>query len=331
LTTNVAVIGFGKMGILHSGVVNAIPDCQVRAICEREGLLVKVARAVLPKSIVFYKDHLEMLAKEELDAIFVTTPIHTHVPLITDIARNNEGLSIFVEKPLAATYEQAQTACDAVSNLTGMYMVGFQKRFSPVFQRAREFIKKALLGELLFFRAYSFSSDILSRGSSWRSRKGTGGVLLDLAPHLLDILLWFFGEPSTIESVRRRIYSDDVDDYVHAVMSFKSGMKGSIDACWCIKNYRLPEISIEVYGEKGVMTVSDDFVRLTESGKRQTLYRQSFDTSVSFLLADPEYTMQDEAFLAGVRSRVKPRIDFSEAAKVNAIIDRINETAERVE
>ena len=317
------------MGILHSGIVNAIPDCQVRAICEREALLVKAAKAFLPKTIAFYKDHLEMLAKEELDAVFVTTPIHTHLPLITDIARSNKNLSIFVEKPLAATYEQAQTACDAINNLSGIYMVGYQKRFSPVFQRAREFMKEGLIGDLLFFRAYAFSSDVLSRGRSWRFRKGTGGVLIDLAPHLLDILLWFFGEPSAIESMRRQIYSNEVDDYVHAVMSFGSGMEGSMDACWCIRNYRLPEISIEVYGEKGIITVSDDFVKLTESGKSQTFYRQSFDTYVSFLLADPEYTIEDEAFIEAVRKRIKPQMDFSEAAKVNTIIDRINESAQR--
>ena len=303
-----------------------MPDCQMRAICEREGLLVRAAKAFLPKTVVFYKDHLAMLANEELDALFVTTPIHTHVPLIVDIARNNKNLSIFVEKPLAATYEQAQTACEAVTNLAGTYMVGYQKRFSPIFQKAREFIKKDLIGKLLFYRAHSFSSDVLSRGSSWRFREGKGGVLLDLAPHLLDVLLWFFGEPSAIESVRRRIHSDEVDDYVHAVMSFGSGMKGSIDACWCIRNYRLPEISIEVYGEKGVLTVSDDFVKLTESEKSQTLYRQSFDTSVPFLLADPEYTIEDEAFIAAVRKRLKPQVDFSDAAKVNAIIDRINQS-----
>jgi len=322
------------MGVLHSAIMNTFPDCRLKAICETEGVLLKAAKAVLPKTVAFHKDYLGMLEKEELDAVFVTTPIHTHLSLITDIARNNRDLSIFVEKPLASTYDQAKSACDAIRNLNGLYMVGYQKRFSPIFQRAKELIKKGLIGELLFFRAYVFSSDVLSRGSSWRSRKGTGGVLLDLAPHLLDILLWFFGEPSAIEAATRRIYSDEVDDYVHAAISFGSGMKGSVDACWCLRNYRLPEISIEIYGKNGIMTVSDDFVKLTlnrESGKSQVFYRQSFDTSVSFLLADPEYTIEDEFFLEAIRKRTKPQTDFFEAAKVNAVIDRITESGRRVE
>jgi len=322
------------MGILHSGIINSFPDARIKAICEKESFLVKAAKSFLPDSVAFYKDHLEMLANEELDAVLVTTPIQTHVPIILDVARTNRDLSVFVEKPLASTLGQAEIACDAARSLRGVHMVGYQKRFSPVFRKAKEFITKGLLGDLFFFRAYSFSSDVLRRGSSWRFRKGTGGVLLDLAPHLLDILLWFFGEPSTIESFGRRIYSNEVDDYVHAAMSFDSGMKGTIETCWCLRNFRLPEISIETYGKKGMLTVSDDFVKLSMDGgiggeQSQTFYKQSFETSVSFLLADPEYTIEDETFLAAVRKRMRPELDFFEAAKVNAIIDRINENAPR--
>ena len=66
-------------------------------------------------------------------------------------------------------------------------MVGFQKRFSPVFQKAKELILQDVLGSPIFFRAYCLSSDVLREGSAWRSRRGSGGVLLDLAPHLLDL------------------------------------------------------------------------------------------------------------------------------------------------
>jgi predicted dehydrogenase len=334
LTSNVGVIGLGKMGILHSGIINSLPDARVKAICERESFLVKAAKAFLPNTVAFYTDHLEMLDNEELDAVLVTSPIHTHVPLVLDIARTNKYLSIFVEKPLASTLTQAESACEAVRSLRGVHMVGFQKRFSRVFQRAREFIEKGLIGDFLFFRAYSFSSDVLRRGTSWRFQRGTGGVLLDLAPHLLDILLWFFGEPEGVESFSRRFYSEQVDDYVHAIMSYESGLRGTMDMCWSIKNFRLPEISIEVFGKRGILTVCDDFVRLASGegiGKSQTLYRQSFDTSVPFLLADPEFTMEDVAFISSARNKTKSPCDFFEGAKVNAIIDQINERIKRTE
>ena len=320
------------MGILHSGIVNSLPGARVKAICEKERYLVKAGRAILPKSIPFYTNHLEMVEKEELDAVYITTPINTHVPLVADLARANRDLSLFVEKPLAASGEMAQQACDAVKDLRGAHMVGFQKHFSPVFLKAKEVIREGILGELTFFRSYSFSSDVLREGTTWRFSKASGGVLLDLAPHLLDLLLWFFGEPNRVDAVRRRIYSSEVDDYVHATLSFTSDLKGYLDACWSMRGYRLPEVMIEVYGKDGTLTVTDDYVRFTVKGDRkmsdanQLLYKQSFNNSVPFLLADPEYTKEDQAFLSCVEKKSLPDCSFLEAAKVNRLIDRINES-----
>jgi predicted dehydrogenase len=323
------------MGILHSGIVNSLPDARVKAICEKETFLVKAARTLLPKTVAFYRDHVEMIQNEHIDAIFVTTPIATHVPLILDLTKENNDVSLFIEKPLAVFGEEARKGCDAVRGLSGVYMVGFQKRFSPIFRRAREFINEGALGELIFFRASSYSSDVLREGISWRFRKGTGGVLLDLAPHLLDILLWFFGEPVSVESFKARLYSRLVDDYAHAVMSYKSDLKGYMDACWSMRGYRLPEILIEVYGKKGTLTVTDDYLKIKLEGEvgrearvEKTFYKQSFQTSVPFLLADSEYTKEDQEFLACVERKVSPDTNFPEAAKVNELIDRINSASQ---
>lgn len=331
---NIGIVGLGKMGILHAGIVNSMPDAKVIAICEKDSLIARLAKNFLPKAITLYDDPLKMLDNEQLDAVFITTPIGTHVPIALDLVRANEELSLFVEKPLASSADQAKMACEAVSKSNGIYMVGFQKRFSPVFQRAKEFIENDSIGDLMFFKAYSFSSDVLHEGGSWRLRSGMGGVLLDLAPHLVDILLWFFGEPDSVSAVKRRLYSSEVDDYVHAVMSFKSGLKGHMDTCWSIRSYRLPELSIEIHGKKGTLTVTDDFVKHEseiesdlDSALAQVYYKQSFNTSASFLLADPEYTKEDEAFLRAENQPTSPKSDFFEAAKVNGTIDRMIESA----
>ena len=51
VTTNIGVIGLGKMGILHSGFLSATPNCRLKAICEKESLIVKAAREFLPKTL----------------------------------------------------------------------------------------------------------------------------------------------------------------------------------------------------------------------------------------------------------------------------------------
>ena len=331
----VGVVGLGKMGILHAGIVSSISEASVTAVCEKESFLARTARALLPKRITVYKDPQKMIAEEQLDAVFVTTPINTHVSVVNDLLRSDTHLSLFVEKPLAASYEQAKAACEAAARSRGVCMVGFQKRFSPVFQKAKQLLDQNILGTPIFFRGYCYSSDVLREGSAWRFRKGSGGVLLDSAPHLLDLLIWFFGEATSIAAVRKHVYSSEVEDYVHAIMSYKSGLQGHVDACWSISNFRLPEFLIEIYGRSGILTVTDDYVRFAPGrgsgtmGGGQTFHRQSFEASAPFMLADVDYTMEDVAFLDAVRTKTMPELSFVQAARVNGLIDKILESSEK--
>jgi len=334
---NISVIGLGKMGLLHAAIVNSLPDANVTSVCEKDLFLSTAAKAVLPKNITVYRDVKKMLSEQRPDAVFVTTPIDTHVSIVEDLLKTETNLSVFVEKPLAVSHEQARIACEAAKGSRGVHMVGFQKRFSPVFQKAKQLLTEDIIGDSIFFRAYCLSSDVLREGSAWRSKKGSGGVLLDSAPHLLDILIWFFGEPTSVMAVKKQVYSREVEDYVHATLSFESSLQGHLDACWSLSNYRLPEFFLEIHGKNGMLTVTDDFVKITpgkqtgRNGGSQTYYRQSFQTPVPFLLTDPEYTLEDAAFLDAIRTRTTPEANFVQAAKVNALIDRILENAEQGE
>lgn len=324
----ISVIGLGKMGLLHAGIVNSLPDARVTSVCETDFFLSAAAKALLPKEIAVYRDVDKMILEEDPDALFVTTPIDTHVSVINDSFRVKSNLSMFVEKPLASSYNEAKVACEAASRSSGINMVGFQRRFSPIFRKAKGLLTENAVGEPVFFRSYFLSSDVLREGSGWRSKKGSGGVLLDSAPHLLDTLIWFFGEPTSVLAVKRKIYSSSVDDYVHALFSYASGLYGHMDVCWSVSSYRLPEVLLQIYGKDGIMTVTDDFVKVSSGqqssgGGSRTYNRQSFQVSTPFLLTDPEYTLEDAAFLEAVRTQVPPDSNFVQAAKVNALIDRI--------
>lgn len=113
----IGLVGMGKMGVLHASILNSIqPDAKVTAVCESHGLLLRIYKKVLP-AMGFYENHVEMIQNEELDAVIITTPIDTHVPIIVDITTANHDLSIFVEKPLATSYKEAEQACNAASRL----------------------------------------------------------------------------------------------------------------------------------------------------------------------------------------------------------------------
>jgi len=330
---DIGIIGLGKMGVLHGGIVNALPNCRVKAVCEKEKFVVKMAQKVLPKEVSFYEDCTSMIENETLEAAFITTSIKQHVPVIVELAEANAHVSLFVEKPLAESANSARLACEAAAKLRGVHMVGFQKRYSPIYQHAKKLIEDEAIGDLMFFRAHSYSSDVLREGKSWRFKEGSGGVLLDLAPHLLDLLVWFFGDIESISAIRRSLYSKEVEDYAHATFVFKSTLTGQMDACWSVRGFRLPEILIEIYGKNGNIILNDDTIKVEleeSSGNResQVLHKQSFDNSVPFLLDQPEYTKEDMSFLDCSSRGSTPVPDFFEAAKVNTLIERITEAAE---
>ena len=318
------------MGLLHAGIHSALTDKPVSVASETDGFLSKMARKILPEARI-YQDYKEMIENEhDIEAIIVTTPIHTHTPIVTEILRSNKGLGIFVEKPLSTNYDDANKISEAAKRSGVTNMVGFQKRFAATFLRARLAVANDEIGTPQFFKSYSLMSDIFRKGQGWRFQPDSGGVTLEVGPHILDLIIWLFGEPTTVSGFRKKLYSDEVEDYVHAAMQFSSGLNGYTDISWSVRNYRLPEVFLEVHGTNGVLTVCDDYVKLQldeDRGKTHAgthvLRKPELQPSVPFLLGDPEFCAEDQAFLQALRKKASVESDFSAAAKVNSLMDKI--------
>jgi predicted dehydrogenase len=326
----VGVIGLGKMGLVHSGILNALPSCEVISIAEKEGVLVRFAKKLLP-NLRFYSSVGEMLNGEvKLDVLYVTTPISSHLPIIQEIVANRKKIGVFVEKPLATNYDEAKKIVDISMGHETQTMVGFQKRFSPIFQKGREMLMEGVLGEVTSFQAYSYVSGVFSEGKGWRFKAGQGGALLDLGPHLVDTLLWYFGEPSNVEGGIRSVYSSEVDDSASGKLEYDSGLAGSFEVSWSAEGYRLPEMGIEIFGRNGNLRVTDDYLKLEISSDTTTMKagkyhfkKPEFESGVDFLIGDPEYCIEDKYFLGCVSGGKPPQPDFLAASRVNDIIERI--------
>jgi predicted dehydrogenase len=326
---NLALIGLGKMGLLHAGLFSALQDHPLTIVSEEDGLLARLARKIMPKARV-YQDYNEMIAREELDAVVITTPVQTHARIIFDILETRPGLSIFVEEPLASTYADARRVCEAARDSSGIHMVGFQRRYAATFKRARELLAKGNIGTPWYFKSYYLMSDIFKREHGWRFKKETGGVMLEAGPHLLDLIIWMFGEPSNVTGVTRRFVSEEVEDFVHCSMGFPNDLAGYADISWSVRNFRVPAFHIEVEGTNGKLDVSDSFlnVQLDSEGPdlpagTHVLSRPVIQPSVPFLLGAPEFCLEDQEFLSALKTKKQPENDFSAAAKVNLWIDRI--------
>lgn len=327
---DVGVIGLGQMGILHAAVANSLPNSKTAAICDKDSRLTKIGSKIIA-SMKFYDDYSEMLEKEQLRAIFVCTPAQTHLPVLLDIAKKSQSIGLFVEKPLATNYSDSLKLVQTFSNSNYSTMVGFQKRFAGTFRKAKELLVKRALGELLFFKSHHYASENFGAGTNWKFEKGTGGAALEFAPHLIDMVVWLLGEPDSVESVSRSMFSAQVDDYIHAVFQYREGLLGHMDVCWSMRNFRPGEFMIEIHGKNGTLNVNEDRVivyldkdipDVLPAGTH--FFPKSLLTpQLPFLLGNPENVLEDQHFLECVETNRPPETNFASASIVNKIIDAI--------
>ena len=319
-----AVVGLGKMGLVHAGVLNVLPSSHVVALCEKSKLIRKFAVKVF-KGLEIVDDVMK-LSGLDLDAVYVTTPIPSHFAVGKTVLQKGIAHHIFVEKTLAYSYEQSKQLAELAGAQGCVNMVGYLRRFYVTFRKARELIMGDAIGEVDSFKACAYSSDFLGTERGPGRPASRGGVLRDLGCHAIDLALWFFGDLETRSaksSVKDGFTCDDLNFKVAA-----SQLTGEFDVSWLKANYRLPEVWFSVSGSKGGLDVNDDVVKLRlKSGESITWYRHDLKDNVPFLLGLPEYYREDLSFLRSIIEGRKTEPDFLAASKVDKMIEEVEKKA----
>ncbi len=324
---NVGIIGLGKMGLLHAGILSSLDGVRLVAITDKEDLIKNCVQKALPE-VKIYSDYQKMLLKEELALVYITTPVSSHVPIANLCI--DRGISFFVEKPLASNIEECKALCSRLKGNHLVHAVGYSKRFLDTFSKAKELLDSKLLGDLIYVKSSMYVSQLFNAGKGWRYKKqeSGGGVLLELASHLVDLLLWYFGKIKYVSAIMKSHYSAEVEDFAHSGIVFESGLTGYLDTSWSVRNYRLPEITIEVHGEKGMMTVNDDFIRINVDNKFEgfqpsltTIWKQDLVRGTIIDIAGPEYTHEDIHVVNCVNHKTQTLISSFEAAKTQSVIE----------
>ena len=325
----VAVIGLGKMGLLHASILSALPHVHLVALCDKSHMLLRFFRKMFKANLL---DDVGKLSSLNLDAVYVTTPIPTHFSVVKALYLNRIAGSVFVEKTLAASYDEANEVYRLAQHYQGVNMVGYMKRFAVTFEKAKDLLDQGVLGELLSFGAYAYSSDFAGIVKGSKASVGRGGVLEDLGAHVVDLALWFFGD-SDVESAKlESLVTSGCEDSAKFTIRTSNGVDGTFDISWCKENYRMPEFCVVIKGSKGSMKVSDDKLELEQNdGRNYKWYRQDLNDNVGFLLGEPEYFREDRHFIEAILRRDYARPDFSTASRVDYLIDQVRQKAAKNE
>jgi len=258
----VAVIGAGSFAQgYHLPNMKKIPLFNIRAIVTRTGAS---ARTVAEKYGAQYcsTDYREVLNDKDVDMVLIATRHNLHAPLVVEAA--GVGKHIFVEKPVALTYEQCQKVYQAVSNSQVNLTVGFNRRFSPLAQKLKRLAEQRQSPMVITVRVNSAG---MTREHWINDPEEGGGAILGEAVHFFDLISWLVGtEP-------RRIYAEMISskdpslvdaNNIVSTLSYEDGSAASLVYC-TIGNESFAKERIEVFVDGGV-AVLDDFGELTVTG-----------------------------------------------------------------
>jgi predicted dehydrogenase len=329
----VGIIGFGKMGMLHAGIVNSMSDVELAAVTDMTSVVLNALKLNKP-SVAVYENYIEMLNNEHLDAVFITTPTFLHVPMALECV--NRRIHFFVEKPLGISCEDARPLLESLKREKIINMVGYMGRCIETFTRAREILKAGVLGDIVAYNATMYVSQLFKRGKGWRYKKENsgGGVVITQNSHLIDLLIWYFGEVKAVNGFTRSYYSSETEDFAHAYLEFKDGVTGWFDASWSVRHHRMVEISLNIEAENGTLMVNDDEVRLflekPAKGYQEgwtTYTKPELFSGVEIDVGGPQYTRQDRHFVDAVIQGNPTDCDVKTAYRAQEVTDAIYESA----
>jgi predicted dehydrogenase len=317
----VGVIGLGKMGIMHACLLNTLPNVNVCALCDKSRLIRTIAKRAFVGALV--TDSLDRFAGLDLDAVYVLTPIPAHYPIIKQVYAKKLAENVFVEKTLTSSYNQSAELCELSEN-HGVTMVGYMKRFGVAFNQAKLLLEQQVLGELVSFDAYAFSSDFAGVSEGSTLSKARGGVIEDLGSHVVDLAVWFFGDLKVTDvKVNSRIAPDSEDDVSFGAAD-SNGVEGRFEVSWRKSGYRMPEFGLSIHGAKGTLNVNDDEVKLALNGTQpKRWYRHDMDDNVGFLLGGPEYYRENQHFIGSIISGEPTKTGFKSTLKVDSLLEQV--------
>jgi len=322
LNLKVAVVGMGKMGLLHASILNAIPEAELAALCDKSFLIRKFLKKLFKEIAVV--NSVDKLSRFDLDAVYITTPIALHYPIAKTLYTENIAPNLFIEKTLASNFKESKELCELAQNSGGVNMVGYMRRFAVTFQKAKNLLEEKAIGEITSFKAYAYSSDFY--GIEKGSKHGTSniGVLRDLGCHAVDLALWFLEELKVERAKVEPIVSRNVEDSAKVKFTASNGVFGELDVSRCVGKYRMPAVGFLIKGSRGTISVNDDELEMSlNSGKSCRWFRHDLHDTVEFWLGAPEYFREDNHFVKSVLHNGSAEPDFQKSAKVDRLIDEI--------
>jgi len=225
------MIGMGLIGTAHARTLQKVEECELVAVADVDE---KYREATERIGATYYPDYEEMIRKENLQGTIIATPNHLHAPMGIACARH--GLHLLVEKPIAPSLVEADQLVEAAKQNNVRILVGHQRRFNALVEKAREVVRGGELGKLVGVTitwALLKPPQYFEGPFAWRKNKGGGPILINLI-HEIDNLRYICGEIDEVFAIAsNRARNFPVEDTAGVTLRFENGAVGSVFVSDC--------------------------------------------------------------------------------------------------
>lgn len=238
------------------------------------------------------------------------------------------GKHVLVEKPAGRTVTEIDAVIEAAERNRRLVRVGFNHRYHPALQKARELLDAGVAGELMFVRGRYGHGGRVGYEKEWRADPliSGGGELIDQGVHLIDLARWFLGDFSTVTGFARTYYWQmPVDDNAFLLLRTPGEQAAFLHvSCTEWKNL----FSFEIYGRNAKLQI--DGLGGSYGIERLTLYEMRPEmgppdtTSWEYPRGDRSWALEFEEFIEDVRLDRQPSAGLADARAALAIVGEIH-------
>ncbi|MBI4418544.1 MAG: Gfo/Idh/MocA family oxidoreductase [Ignavibacteriales bacterium] len=354
----VGIIGFGQMGRIHAYAYRSIPlyydghPCAIvlKGVCDSNEVLARkgVEQAGFEFSTT---DFRELVRRKDIDIINVCTPNKMHKEAL--LAAIENGKHVYCEKPLAFNEAEAREIVAAVEKAGVKHQITSEYRFIPAVMKARELMDKDFVGRVFHFRGVYLHSGYIDpkRPREWRMQKDVigGGVLVDLGPHLLDIMHYLVGDVDAVSASMETFFKErplpenpsktapvEVEDALVAVLRLKNGALGTVEFSRVATGAE-DEMRLEIHGQNGALAFNlmqpnelhafDAREPKSNQGFKRITTVQKYPAPA--VMPAPKFTMgwvrshiaAQHSFLDSIVNNQMPSPSFHDALKLHHLIE----------
>ena len=270
-------IGLGAMGSSHLRLFHedCSRDAVAVAICAGNPDNIARAKKIAPDAELIKNER--KLIDADLDAVVISSPNFTHVPLALETLKS--GKHLFLEKPVGITPSECRKLLRASQKSDRILMIGHELRYSPYFVKLKKLVDAGAIGRPHMTWCKEFRGPFQPKSRNWiQDRRRSGGCLVDKNCHHFDLMNWWIGDrPRRVaafggNAVNRIITGpNQVHDHATVSWEYENGARGTLHLCLFAHEPPKEDLEMGIVGDAGVLQTNLDRLEILhwQRGKRK--------------------------------------------------------------